>query len=163
MTARTMFFSESKLFSDREERQAAREDLVYNVTEDILVAMESGDISKQELARRLGKSKAYVSQVLSGNRNMTLGTLSDIAYVLELKPVVRLCSAEQSKLVPRFALLEDEFLEKFKAATTERLKSASNVYKFSRERIIKEESAGGQVWCAPPADNLSTSHVVGYR
>lgn len=66
----------------------AREDLVYNVTEDILVLLEDLDVSKQELARRLGKSKSFVSQILSGARNMTLGTLSDICFVLDVTPQV---------------------------------------------------------------------------
>ncbi|MDR2213074.1 MAG: helix-turn-helix transcriptional regulator [Pseudomonadales bacterium] len=80
-----MFYPPSKTFSDRQERQFARMDLTYNTTEDLLVAMEDQNITKTELAKRLGKSKTFVTQVLSGSRNMTLGTLSDIAFVLELK------------------------------------------------------------------------------
>jgi DNA-binding Xre family transcriptional regulator len=52
------------------------------------VALEDLDISKQELARKLGKSKSHVTQLLSGARNMTLGTLSDICFALEITPKV---------------------------------------------------------------------------
>lgn len=38
--------------------------------------------NKAQLAERLGKSKAYVTQVLSGSRNMTLRTLADFAFAL---------------------------------------------------------------------------------
>ena len=78
----------NKEFSRAEERVYAREELVYNVTEDILVALEDLDVSKKELARRLGKSRSYVTQILSGARNMTLGTLSDICFALGIKPKV---------------------------------------------------------------------------
>lgn len=88
MNARDMFYPEGKEFSKAEDRAYAREDLVYNVTEDILVALEDLNISKQELARKLGKSKSHVTQLLSGARNMTLGTLSDICFALELTPKV---------------------------------------------------------------------------
>lgn len=80
----------SLLKADRraEKRRFAREELVYNVTEDILVALEDLVLTKKELARRLGKSRSYVSQVLSGARNMTLGSLSDICFALDIEPKV---------------------------------------------------------------------------
>jgi len=71
-----------------EARIFAREKLVYNVTEDLLVFLEDVDINKKELARRLGKSKSYVTQVLSGSRNMTLGSFSDICFALGFEPKI---------------------------------------------------------------------------
>ena len=88
MSARDMFYPEGKEFSNAEERVFAREELVYNVTEDFLVMLEELGISKKELARRLGKSKSTVTQVLSGSRNMTLGSLSDICFALDVKPEI---------------------------------------------------------------------------
>jgi len=86
MSAKDMFYSEDKNFSRAEERAYAREELVYNVTEDILVALEDLNVSKKELAHRLGKSRSYVTQILSGARNMTLGSFSDICFALGVKP-----------------------------------------------------------------------------
>ncbi|HDM8216519.1 TPA: helix-turn-helix transcriptional regulator [Vibrio campbellii] len=94
MSARDMFYSKDTHFSDADERAFAREELVYNVTEDLLVIMEDSGISKTELSRRLGKSKSYVSQILSGSRNMTLGSFSDICFALGFKPEVKLPVAE---------------------------------------------------------------------
>ncbi|VAX02353.1 hypothetical protein MNBD_GAMMA19-2050 [hydrothermal vent metagenome] len=88
MSAKDMFYSEDRDFSRAEERAYAREELVYNVTEDILVALEDLNVSKKELARRLGKSRSYVTQILSGARNMTLGSFSDICFALGVKPNV---------------------------------------------------------------------------
>ncbi|NMT18967.1 XRE family transcriptional regulator, partial [Vibrio parahaemolyticus] len=59
-----MFYSKDTHYSDAEDRAFARDELVYNVTEDLLVIMEDKGISKTELSRSLGKSKSYVSQVL---------------------------------------------------------------------------------------------------
>ncbi len=66
------------------ERDLARGAFLFRVTEDILVAMEDCGVTKAELANRLGKSKARISQLLSGDTNMTIGTLSDIAFALGL-------------------------------------------------------------------------------
>ena len=90
MNAKDMFHPKDTCFSDAEERVYAREDLVFNVTEDLLVKMEELNISKVDLAKRLGKSKSYVTQMLSGSRNMTLSTLSDICFALGFKPEVKI-------------------------------------------------------------------------
>lgn len=66
------------------ERDLARGAYLFRVTEDILVAMEDLGVSKAELANRLGKSKARISQLLGGHSNMTIGTLADIAFELGL-------------------------------------------------------------------------------
>lgn len=87
MTARRLFTS--KKFDRREERLFAREKLIYNTTEDILIILEKRGISKQELAKKLGKSRSFVTQVLSGARNMTLGTLSDVCFELDLIATIK--------------------------------------------------------------------------
>jgi|ERR1039458_3851083 transcriptional regulator with XRE-family HTH domain len=64
------------------ERLLAQERLILDATEAIVGLLEEEKVSRQELARRLGKSKGFVSQLLSGERNMTLRTLADLGYVL---------------------------------------------------------------------------------
>ncbi len=44
--------------------------------------MEERKVKKAELARRLGKSRAYVTQMLSGSANLTVRTLAEVAYAL---------------------------------------------------------------------------------
>lgn len=97
MNARYMFYSENHQFSNEEDKVYAREDLVYNVTEDILVIMEDMGINKKELADKLGKSRAYITQILSGSRNMTLGTFSDICFSLGFKPEIVLPVQEKEE------------------------------------------------------------------
>ncbi|MGV0034001.1 MAG: helix-turn-helix domain-containing protein [Candidatus Azotimanducaceae bacterium WSBS_2022_MAG_OTU7] len=96
MSAKDLFYPEGKKFNVNEERAFAREELIYNVTEDILVALEDTGVSKKDLADRLGKSKAHVSQLLSGARNMTLGSFSDICHAIGYRPIAGLeCNAAQ--------------------------------------------------------------------
>ncbi|WP_233080713.1 helix-turn-helix domain-containing protein [Rheinheimera soli] len=90
MSAKDMFYQKDTCFSNAENRAYAREELVFNVTEDLLVFLEEINVSKAELARRLGKSKSYITQILSGSRNMTLGSFSDICFALGFKPEIKI-------------------------------------------------------------------------
>jgi antitoxin component HigA of HigAB toxin-antitoxin module len=65
------------------DRLFAQEQLIVAVAENIWEQMENRRISKAEIASALSKSKAFVTQVLNGTRNMTLRTLSDIAFALD--------------------------------------------------------------------------------
>lgn len=69
--------------SDENARLVAQEVLITQVTEAIWKTMEEAGVSKAELAQRLGTTRGFISQVLSGSRNMTLRTLSDICFALE--------------------------------------------------------------------------------
>jgi transcriptional regulator with XRE-family HTH domain len=59
-----------------------QERLVLWATEEVSETMEAGEISKADLARMLGTSRANITALLSGSRNMTLRTLADVACVL---------------------------------------------------------------------------------
>lgn len=85
--------------NNSEERAFAREELIYNVTEDLLVMLEDQEITKKELARRLSKSRSYVTQILSGSRNMTLGSFSDICFALGFKPEIKLPVQETNEVL----------------------------------------------------------------
>lgn len=92
---RHLFYGDDKEFSRTEDKLYAREKLIVNVTEDLLILLEDMGISKAELARRLGKSKSFATQILAGSRNMTLGSLSDICFVLGVTPKINIFSEEQ--------------------------------------------------------------------
>ena len=70
--------------------EAAKGDLIMDVTESICAALESQKLNRQSLADKLGKTKGYVSQVLNGNRNMTLATLAEMAFALDLIPAFKM-------------------------------------------------------------------------
>lgn len=60
-------------------RLLEQESLILEATELLSDLMASEGITKSELARRLGRSRAYVTQALRGQRNLTLRTLADLA------------------------------------------------------------------------------------
>jgi len=57
--------------------------LKVEMSEKIYSAMETRGVSQAELARRLGKSRAYITKILQGNVNFTLETLSKISQALD--------------------------------------------------------------------------------
>lgn len=61
----------------------AVESLVLEAGELIARLMESRGVNRAELARRLGKSRAWVTQLLNGRANLTLKTLAEVAWALE--------------------------------------------------------------------------------
>lgn len=76
--AKTWF--EEKHTTPRERQMFEEERAVLLATEEILHLMEKEGVTKADLAKALGKSKAYVSQALAGGRNMTLRTLAGFAW-----------------------------------------------------------------------------------
>ena len=65
-------------------RLLQQEDAILDVTELICEIMKDTKVSKSELAKRLGKTKGYVTQVLGG-ANMTVRTIADIFTALGRK------------------------------------------------------------------------------
>ncbi len=59
------------------------EALVAEASEVIARLMAQQKVSKADLARRLNKSRAWVTQLLSGKANMTVRTLADVVYALD--------------------------------------------------------------------------------
>lgn len=74
----------------------AQEGLIVDVSETIYEAMDKRRVLRVDLAKQLGCSKALVSQMLNGKRNMSLRTLADIAYALGYKVEIRF--KDRSKL-----------------------------------------------------------------
>ena len=65
--------------SPENQRLLRQEELILDVTEELAGAMETARVTKSELARRTGRSKSYVTQLLSGDRNLMLRTMADVA------------------------------------------------------------------------------------
>lgn len=72
-----------------ERRFYEQEALIGMATERLSEMMHEKDLSKADLARLLGTSRAYVTNLLSGRTNLTLRTLADVAvamgYRVEIK------------------------------------------------------------------------------
>jgi transcriptional regulator with XRE-family HTH domain len=72
-------------------RLLKQEKLILEVTEALSEAIEERGLTRSEIAKRLGKTKGFVSQLLAGGRNLTLRTVADIADAIgiSLKFAVR--------------------------------------------------------------------------
>ena len=55
---------------------------IIEFTMDVGRLMDEQGVSRAELARRLGTSRAYVTKLLGGNANFTLETMSKVAMAL---------------------------------------------------------------------------------
>jgi antitoxin component HigA of HigAB toxin-antitoxin module len=58
------------------------ESAIIEFTMDVGRLMDEQGVSRAELARRLGTSRAYVTKLLGGNANFTLETMSKVATAL---------------------------------------------------------------------------------
>lgn len=60
-----------------------REAAIIGFTEGLCRRMEERKISKAELARRMGTSRAYITRLLGGDANFTLGTMVKLALAVD--------------------------------------------------------------------------------
>ena len=72
---------------ERAKNQAAyhEEDLFLTVAGRVVAAMDKQGISRSGLARKMGVSPAYITKILRGHANLSLGTLAKLASALGLK------------------------------------------------------------------------------
>ena len=73
------------LDQSKESTEFWTEKAIIEYTEEIVSQMALQNISRTELARRLGKNPAFVTKLLRGNNNFTFDTVSRIARALELE------------------------------------------------------------------------------
>jgi transcriptional regulator with XRE-family HTH domain len=97
-----------------------QEHLILDVTEMIVELMNERGVTRSELADRLGKTKGHVSQLLSGSRNLTLRTLSDIFVALDFR------------LLPTAMPIAEPYVDYLRSRP-------ANGLRFSAERSVKKE------------------------
>ena len=90
--------------SDHNRRLLREEELILEVTEAVSVVMEKEGISKAQLAKRLGKTKGFISQLLSGGRNLTLRTLAGLVDALGYRVTITVSKDRDSRSVSNESL-----------------------------------------------------------
>ncbi|MBW2645545.1 MAG: helix-turn-helix transcriptional regulator [Deltaproteobacteria bacterium] len=93
----------SKQVKDPEFLKAlAREGLIIDIQEEICRLMEENNISRVELAKRMGKTKGFITQILNSGRNLTLRTVADVFTALQaevsIKARVKLIEVPKAKV-----------------------------------------------------------------
>ena len=87
---------------------------ITEFAEDIWRLMEEQKVSRAELARRLGTSRAYVTKLLGGNANFTLETMTKVAmafgctvhvHVADQKATIRWIDEHSSEEDPAVSTL----------------------------------------------------------
>lgn len=88
--------------TSQETRIDQQEWLILQVTLHIEKLMQDQEVSKSELARRLGVNRAYITQLLDGQTNMTLKKVADVMLALDSSLVVDTASVGfQTTITPR--------------------------------------------------------------
>ena len=92
---------------DRQEKTAeSRREYEYErlcvvALNEIYQAMELKHLTKADLARKLGTSRAHITQAFSGSRNVTLRTLSDLAWASGVRVCVKVQPLRTGEFVSR--------------------------------------------------------------
>lgn len=67
----------------------AQESLITDIQEEICRLMQEKGISRNDLAKKMGKSKSFVTQILNSGRNLTLCTVANIFTALGTQLTVK--------------------------------------------------------------------------
>jgi transcriptional regulator with XRE-family HTH domain len=88
MKPRTLY--EEFQASPDKRKMLRQEELILQVTESFVEALIETNTTRSELARKLNKTKSFVTQLFRGGRNLTLRTMSDVADAMGYRVQVTL-------------------------------------------------------------------------
>ena len=111
------------------------ERLKFEIAEDMCRYMDSNEVSRTELAERLGTSRAYITKMLRGNCNFTLESMDRIAAALDCELSVRLCP---EGFGPSHIFVQIE--EPKKEISFDKMKNLHELKKLSSKEITDETS-----------------------
>jgi len=87
--------SANKAWAARQEQSAEtrreyeRERLMLWTLDSIAELMADNGLTKADVARKIEASRSHLTQIFSGSRNATLGTISDLAWACGQRAVVK--------------------------------------------------------------------------
>jgi len=76
------------------DKRIAQERALIEAAEVIARALKQENVKRSELAKRMGLTKAAITQILSGERNLTVKTLSDALFELGYRVTFGRCSLD---------------------------------------------------------------------
>lgn len=88
-----------KLETFREDAEFYAEELILDLTEQIVAAMKELGVNRTELAARMGVSKAFVTKLLRGNTNVTLKTMASLARSLGCNINIEVCPKKNQQII----------------------------------------------------------------
>ena len=93
-------WTERQTRSPEARRLYEEERLILWTTEEIAGVMVDQGISRADIAERLGTSRANVTQLLSGSRNMTLRSLARLAHACGMRAAIHFEELADSVFTP---------------------------------------------------------------
>ena len=130
-----------------------QERLILWATEAVAEAMAERDMTRAQLADALGTSRANVTQLLSGSRNMTLRTLAAVAHACEARAEILL----EPLMEWSFEWLEDEPVQRLRRLAVQPVtQGESPQFELSPplQEVEDEPPAGHRSADAPPLLSL---------
>lgn len=94
----------------KEERR--HKDAQLNLGSNILVARKAKELTQQKLAERAGVSRATVAQIESGGVNPRLSTLVDLAFALDVSPMMLVMDKDDLEAIAELSTADVEKLER---------------------------------------------------
>lgn len=76
-----------------------QEDFILEVTEALVEALRQSGMNQSDLAKRLGCTRGFVSQLINGGRNLTLRTVADVAHAIGVQPKFSVCPERDQHLI----------------------------------------------------------------
>lgn len=73
-----------------ESKEFLQEKLILKFSEKLYEVLQKKGLNHQDFAKKLNVSKAYISKIMNGKPNLTLKSIADIAFVLNLWPEIQL-------------------------------------------------------------------------
>ena len=91
-----------ELMNDPEFRkEMAIESCIAEAAEVIAQLMAEQNLSKSDVANRLGKSRAWVTQLLNGKANMTIRTFAEVVFALGGQATLQTATSRKPQAPPR--------------------------------------------------------------
>jgi transcriptional regulator with XRE-family HTH domain len=87
------------------------ESAILDFTIDLDELLKHKSLTRARLARKLGTSDAYVSQVLSGQRNLTIKTMATFAHALDCRLRIQLEPIQSAKQEEVWHRIDEESLD----------------------------------------------------
>ncbi len=133
-------------------RLLAEESFILEATESIWEAMENQALTKAKLAEKAGCSRALISQLLSGSRNMTLRTYAQLCFALGLEPKISASNRNEAQIWEPAADWGFEFFEV--RMPRERRELSGNVYPIRSSVGVRapEQDARSERWSTDEAN-----------
>ena len=104
----TNYFKENE-----EDLDFCLEEVYIDIQEQLAALIEAQDVGRVELARRMGVSKSYVQEMLSGTKNLNLKSLMKACIALNVRPEIFLNDKDEHEPFTGSARRQYDWLENF--------------------------------------------------